>query len=52
MYHNAEIQDITERRHLVCNHNNGDPFASEDNMSFSSAKIPIFRAKVQLAFMQ
>jgi len=39
-----------ERRALLCSHSNGDIFTCEDNMLFSRAKIPSFRAKAHLVF--
>ena len=39
-----------KRRDLLCNHNDGDLFTCEDNMSVSCVKIWSFRTKAHLVF--
>ena len=39
-----------QRHDLLCNHNNGDLFTSEDNMLSSHVKIWSFRGKAHLVF--
>jgi len=39
-----------QRHHLLCNHNDGDLFACEDNMLSSRVKIWSFRGKAHFVF--
>ena len=41
---------FTQRRDLLCNHNDGDLFTCEDNMLSSRVKIWSFRGKAHLVF--